>query len=56
MKIPSDIAIDAVQIILGIMEEADSGELGPAQEIILGERVVRELRSLVHRMAVEGEP
>ena len=48
MKVPLDIAADAIQIIVGIMERADSD--GPAAQINLGPGAVGEMRAIVQRL------
>lgn len=52
-KITHSIAIDVVQIIMSIIDQADEGEVGsrlPATQINLGPKVVAELRDVVQRI------
>ena len=46
MKLTHDIAIDAVQLVFGIMERADRD--GPAGQINLGPKVVAEMREIAY--------
>lgn len=48
MKVPTDVAVDAVQIIMGVMEQADAA--GPASQINLGPNVVAEMRDVAKRI------
>lgn len=43
-KIPTDAAIDAIQIICGIMEQADAD--GHAAQIVLGPEAVAQMRAV----------
>ena len=49
LKIPTDVAVDAVQIIMDIMEQADR-DSPPAGQINLGPKAVAELRDIAQRI------
>ncbi len=50
LKIPTDVAIDAVQIIMSIMEQADTPGLSIAHQINLGSEAVAKLRDIAQRI------
>ena len=50
LKIPTNVAVDAIQIIMDIMEQADTPGLPIAHQINLGPKAVAELRDVAQRI------